>query len=454
MEFRSSAAGLPPPRVPPALRATRAAFKPTRRHSELDGWACVIQRYQRSLWSQKILNAHFDQYPLWHVPATPASMQFLFRLRAREQLTDPEFINDDGAQNAEVESYMRAKKAKEFRKKYSPLYYNGAARFIQTHWKQRKGGAGGRPDSPTRSAARLYATKPGRRDTRRETVILRGAAVMIEAAERGRKARVEFNKMRAAGLIGSLPRAPVAAAATQPPAHYEAGAAVYGLRWCRAEVQSQQADGSCVVRWAAESGGGTATVRAAHLQRATTAEPPQVESGGESLPEPPPPQPAPAKVPMGTEAAATAPPVATSVPAYAIPNGAAPAHRPAPAAAAPGGHRKAPTPLRSAAYEPGSPPRLPDARTRRQVVDLVARQEQAEAAFLDISSETTGDVEAGVLRAKLLNLIQPGGNGKADARLRVYLDETLGGSKTTRRVDFDGFVQTYNALIDITRLAR
>eukprot|EP00966_Prymnesium_polylepis_P011135 256116-Prymnesium_polylepis.1 len=277
-------------------------------------------------------------------------MQFLFRLRAREQLADPEFINDDGAQNAEVESYMRAKKAKEFRKKYSPLYYNGAARFIQTHWKQRKGGAGGRPDSPTRSAARLYATKPGRRDTRRETVILRGAAVMIEAAERGRKARVEFNKMRAAGLIGSLPRAPVAAAATQPPAHYEAGAAVYGLRWCRAEVQSQQADGSCVVRWAAESGGGTATVRAAHLQRATTAEPPQVESvrpppsralvgpahgshvgpsssqrprvrrlvrrlvrrsqGGESLPEPPPPQPAPAKVPMGTEAAATAPPVA------------------------------------------------------------------------------------------------------------------------------------------------
>ena len=76
-----------------------------------------------------------------------------------------------------------------------------------------------------------------------------------------------------------------------------------------------------------------------------------------------------------------------------------------------------------------------------QILDLAARQQQAEAAFLEICSDETGDVEAGLLRSKLLNLIKPDGGGKADARLRICLDNRLGGSKAKQRVDFDGFVE-------------
>ena len=52
-----------------------------------------------------------------------------------------------------------------------------------------------------------------------------------------------------------------------------------------------------------------------------------------------------------------------------------------------------------------------------------------------------GDVEASVLRGKLLALIKPDGNGKTDARLRLFLDERLGGGKAKRWIDFDGFVE-------------
>ena len=85
-----------------------------------------------------------------------------------------------------------------------------------------------------------------------------------------------------------------------------------------------------------------------------------------------------------------------------------------------------------------------------QVLDLAARQAQAESAFLEICSDETGDVEAGLLRSKLLNLIKPGGDGKADARLRILLDDRLGGSKAMRRIDFDGFVEVRRVAFEST----